>query len=557
MGKRSLRYERRKLNITKVVLAILLFGLVVASIVYLIKSINTLDENDVAKEENTSIPENIIQEEDTIINNIEKVAIDFGGQIIEKPKRDTYFVTKDGANYTIYGDGEIVQGTVIPWDGNEAKPAVDEAGNINIYSAAELAWVANRVISGEKNFNGVTITLRNNIDLGGRKGDDGTWEGPLWNSIVGFLEGEANQLGEVAKESLGEDTDVKNENLKRFAGVFNGNGCSIRGMRIDTQKRYQGLFGYQSGTISNLTIKFSNVNAGESSGILVGLNEGQIKNCKIENSSIYSEEKTGGLVGIAMTNSIIEDCEIDEFSKVSGKNNIGGLIGYINNNVSIQNLTSKAIVTGNNYVGGIAGVSFYGTSMKTLRTSGKVEGDNYVGGIIGYSQAEIESSKNNAFITGKNYIGGIVGLNHEMGNVINTVNEGNIKVVSENAGGIVGINNGSISSCYNKGEIDSTQTDKLTIGGICGQNLSDSIINTSYNIGKIKNKNYAGGVVGADFGSVTNCFCLDSCLEKDTEDTDYKTTEEEMKNNIISKLGNDYIADEENKNSGYPILNWQ
>ena len=173
MGKRSLRYERRKLNITKVVLAILLFGLVVASIVYLIKSINTFDENDVAKEENTSIPENIIQEEDTIINNIEKVAIDFGGQIIEKPKRDTYFVTKDGANYTIYGDGEIVQGTVIPWDGNEAKPAVDEAGNINIYSAAELAWVANRVISGEKNFNGVTITLRNNIDLGGRKGEDG------------------------------------------------------------------------------------------------------------------------------------------------------------------------------------------------------------------------------------------------------------------------------------------------------------------------------------------------------------------------------------------------
>ena len=66
--------------------------------------------------------------------------------------------------------------------------AIDEAGNINIYSAAELAWVANQVINGEKNFSGVTITLRKNIDLGARQKDDGTWEGPDWKPIIGFLD---------------------------------------------------------------------------------------------------------------------------------------------------------------------------------------------------------------------------------------------------------------------------------------------------------------------------------------------------------------------------------
>lgn len=559
MGKRSLDHEGKKLNLVKVCFAIILLVLVVISVIYLVKTINksNIEEiKDISKENIVNQEYNTV-EIPKIENNIEKIASDFGGQIIEKPKADTYYIAKDGVNYTAYSDGEIVQGTVIPWDGKEAKPAVDEAGNINIYSAAELAWVANRVISGEKNFNGVTITLRSNIDLGGRKTEDGSWEGPLWNSIIGFLEGEANQLGDVAKETLEEDLDIKNENLKRFAGAFNGNGCWIRGMRIDTQKRYQGLFGYQSGVISNLTIKYSDVKAGESSGILVGLNEGKIKNCRVENSSITSNEKTGGLVGIAMTNSIVEDCKIDKFSNVSGKKNIGGLIGYINNNVTIQNLTNESTVKGDEYIGGIAGVSFYGTTFKNLNSNGKTEGKLYVGGLVGYSQTDVENSVNNGLVVGEKYVGGLVGLNHEMGNVIDSINNGNIKVFNENAGGIVGINNGSITSCYNTGEIDSTQTDKLTIGGICGQNLSDSFINTSYNIGKIRNQNYAGGVVGADFGSITNCFCLNTCLEKDTEDTDYKTTEEEMKNNIIFKLGNDYKTDEENKNNGYPILKWQ
>lgn len=563
MGKRSLESNGRKLNLVKVGLAILLVIMVIASIVFLVKSINKSDEEKSTDNEvvNTAIEEENTVEKQVSINNIDKVVSDFGGEIKEKVKEDTYYISKDGEDFTAYADGEIVSGRIVLWDGSEAKPAIDEAGNINIYSAAELAWVANRVISGEKNFNGVTITLRRNIDLGGREKEDGTWEGNNWNSIIGFLDElpNASSGNTVANQDvvIDDSMEVKNENLKRFAGVFNGNGLSIRGMKIDTDKRYQGLFGYQSGTIQNLTIKYSNVKAGESSGILVGLNEGTIENCKIENSSISSGEKTGGLIGTAMTNTNIENCEIDENSKVTGENNVGGLIGYINNNVTILDSTSKAKVLGKEYVGGIAGISFYGTSLKKVKVEGSIEGENYVGGIVGYSQAEIVNSTNSAVVSGKNYVGGFVGLNYLMGNIIESFNEGKITVTDENAGGIVGLNNGSISNCYNKGEIDSTQTDKLTIGGICGQNGSESFINTSYNIGKIKNKNYAGGVVGADFGTISNCFCLDTCLEKDTNDTDYKKSEEEMKNNVISSIGEAFEKDENNINSGYPILYWQ
>lgn len=560
MGRRSLEPEGRKLNIGKVICAILLIVLVIVSIVFLVKSINNPENKEIDDQVSENSEENITENQ-VIENNIEKVVSDFGGEIKEKVKEDTYYISKDGADYTAYSDGEIVSGRVILWSGEEAKPAIDEAGNINIYSAAELAWVANRVITGEKNFSGVTITLRNNIDLGGRKNEDGTWDGNNWNSIIGFLDEipNANTGNTVENQDffVDDSMEVKNENLKRFAGVFDGNGYSIRGMKIDTDKRYQGLFGYQSGVISNLTIKYSNVKAGESSAILVGLNEGKIENCKIESSSITSGEKVGGLVGTAMTNSTIEGCEVDETVEVTGENNVGGIIGYINNNVTVQNSTSAAKVIGKEYVGGIAGISFYGTVFKNVNTEGIIEGEKYVGGFIGYSQAQIENSVNKASVSGNNYAGGLVGLNYLMGNIIDSINNGKVIVSEENAGGIVGLNNGSISNCYNKGEIDSSQTDSLTIGGICGQNGSESYIYTSYNVGKIKNKNYAGGVVGADFGTISNCFCLNTCLEKDTNDTDYKKTEEEMKNNIISDLGDGFKKDENNVNSGYPILSWE
>ena len=319
------------------------------------------------------------------------------------------------------------------------------------------------------------------------------------------------------------------------------------------------MFGYQSGTITDLTIIASYIkNASESAGILVGLNEGTIRNCKVENVEVNGKEKIGGIIGNAMTNSIIEGCEISN-SLINGKKYVGGVVGYINNNVSLQNITNKANVEGEEYVGGIAGITFFGTDLKNvINIADNIEGKEYVGGLIGYSQSQIENSySNNGIVKGNNYVGGLVGFNYLMGNITDSFNANKVIVTGDNAGGIVGVNNGSVSNCYNKGTIDSTLTENLRIGGVCGQNLSESYINTSYNIGMIDNMNYAGGLVGADFGTISNSFTIDNCLKKDTEDLDYRKTSEEMKNNVLSDLGASFKVDSSNINEGYPILNWQ
>lgn len=563
MGKRTLENStgERKLNLVKVFIVIILIVLVILGIYFLIKSINknetssNVDDNEV---KNKIIGEE--KNENTNDNTIDEIVAEFGGTILEQVKNDTYYVSKDGTDYTVYLDGEIIPGRIVPWNGEEAKPAIDEAGNINIYTAAELAWVARQVANGEKNFSGVTITLRDNIDLGARENEDGSWDGTNWNSIIGFLDTSPSKNAEGTQntEINDESTITTNENLKRFAGVFNGNGYIIRGMKIDNNERYQGLFGYVSGTVSDLTIKNSFIRAREGVGAITGLNEGRIVNCKVEKTIIKGTEKIGGLIGIAMTNSYIENCQTLKEVTVSADENIGGIVGYANNNASILNCVNNANLTGTNYVGGISGIVFYGSEIKEcLNNSSAISGGNYVGGLVGYSQAQIEKSSSTGTIIGKNYVGGLVGLNYVMGNITNSFNDAKITVSEDNGGGIVGLNNATIANCYNSGEIDCSKATGLRIGGICGQNLSESFIYTSYNIGKIKNENYAGGLVGADFGTISNSFWLDTCLENENAETDYKFSETEMKEKMSSDLGEYFKTDDLNINSGYPILIWQ
>lgn len=554
-GKREYKSQNtQKLNIFKVLIAIILVVIVIVGIVCLVKNTN---EESKLEEQKDVLKESLEDNEVTTEKTIEDVARDFGGEIKEKIKSDTYYVVKDEKEYTIYEDGEIVEGRVVMWDGSSQKPAIDEAGNVNIYNPAELRWVAEQVASGEKSFAGVTITLRKSLDFGARKNDQDVWEGTKWTPIIGFLEPKSE---ETQTEQVPENAEVTQEYLKRFAGTFIGNGCSIRGLYVNSENKYSGLFGYQTGVITGLNIKNSFISGTDSVGAIVGLNAGTIQNCTIEGTEVIGKEKVGGLVGTTMTSSVIEDCKSEgNKNLIVGDKYVGGIVGYVNNNANILRTINNSNVSGSQYVGGISGISFYATVIKdTTNYAEKIVGEEYVGGLVGYSQSQIENSSNQSkgTVVAKNYVGGLVGANYVMGNITDCFNSSKIISNKDNCGGIVGINNANITNCYNLGEIDASKAEGTKIGGICGQNTSNSYIYTSYNIGKIAASSVAGGVVGADFGTISNCYYLDT-VSKQIPKTDYSKTDEEMKNNLLESLGENYKIDSENKNSGYPILLWQ
>lgn len=555
-GRREYRdYSGKKLNIKKVLIVLILLIAVIVGIVLLVKYINNTDKNLENKKDEL---ESSLESNELSVKTIEDIVSEFGGEIKEKIKRDTYYVVKDEKEYTLYEDGEIVEGRVVMWDGTSQKPAIDEAGNINIYNPAELRWIAEQVSSGEKSFAGVTITLRNSLDFGARKNADGVWEGTKWTPIIGFLD--QSQTDSINDSLADENADITEEHLKRFAGTFIGNECSIRGIYVDTDTRYAGLFGYQTGTITSINLKNSYIKGVDSVGAIIGLNGGTIQNCSIQNVEIIGTEKVGGIVGTTMTSSVIEDCKTEgKQNIIIGDKYVGGIAGYVNNNANISRVENNANISGNQYIGGISGISFYATVIKdSTNYAEKIVGTQYVGGLVGYSQSQIENSSNQSkgTVEAKNYVGGLVGANYVMGNITDSFNSSKVITTQDNCGGIAGINNANISNCYNIGEIDSLEAEGTKIGGICGQNISDSYIYTSYNVGKINAKSVAGGVVGADFGTISNCYFLNS-VSKQVQNEDYSKTDEEMKNTILDTLGESYKADSENKNSGYPILLWQ
>ncbi len=560
--------EGKHIHIGRVILVIIIITLIIFGIYLVVnrKKIFSVKDN----ENHQKVEEAIFNKEKTI----EEILAEFGGEVIEQPKEDTYFVSKEGNMYTIYADGDIVEGQIIPWNGESKEIAADEAGNYNVYSAEELKWVADKIINGEKNFNGVTITLRNNIDLGARPKKDGTWEGPIWTSMIGFLDeikkeqpsqeqidGQSdntqNNLENVEEKATVVDEVSENvvaeEKLKRFAGIFNGNGFTIRGVYIDSDKNYQGLFGHSSGIIQNLAIKNSYISGGNGTGALIGLNAGIIQNCYTENTIVKGKsDKVGGIVGITMSGSKIENC-YTKLGSIEGNNASGGIVGYANNNASILASYNMANITGKAYTGGIVGIMFYGSIIQSTYNTGTIVGSDYTGGIAGYTATQIEKCYNTGSVTGENYVGGIVGVNFTMGNIIISYNTGNV-IGNNNIGGIAGTNNASISSCYNVGKIE---TEGYRAGGICGQNGTDSYIYTSYNVGDIEGKRNLGGIAGGDFGTSSNCYYLkDASIAIENEEQCRNS--EQIKADILSDLGAEFTKDDSaNINQGYPVLTWQ
>ncbi len=538
-GRRYSKKEYGKLNIIKVVITIIIICIAIFCIYKLVNRNKTTDKSEVKE-----LGREIIHEEQKIkekAKTIDDYVEQYNAVLIDKVKDDTYYISIDGKECTLYSNGNLADGKIPLWNGESKEIKIDkDTKAITINTAEEFKWFADQIISGEKNFKGLDVVLNNNLDLGGRIKDDGTLDGNKWNSIVAILE---------KVEGSNE------ENLKGFAGTFDGNNHWIRGMIIESNNNYQGLFGYSNGTIRNLSLVNCYISGNEGVGAFVGLNAGKLDNCRIENVSVNGTTKVGGFVGINMTDSHIENCstEKDNSTINASGDYAGGIVGYLNNNSDISNCENRSDINGKNYVGGLVGISFFGTEIiNSSSIDSKILGEDYVGGLVGYSQSGIDKCFNKSVVAGTSHVGGIAGINYVMGNIGLSYNSGNVDAKDDFVGGIAGLNNATIVSTYNTGEVMSKATEKeVSVGGICGQNLSESAVNNSYNIGKIIGTGYTDGVVGANFGMISNCYYLESSIKAKTN---MSKTEEEMKN---LKLDDDFKPDSNNTNNGYLVLNWQ
>ena len=307
-----------------------------------------------------------------------------------------------------------------------------------------------------------------------------------------------------------DQTPIGNTKDNAFKGKFDGLDNSIFGLRIDnSDNKYAatGLFGFTDGAImGNVT--------------LIAGNDGV--------SIQGGDADTGAFIGHAVNTTVKG---VNSTLKVSGKNNVGGIIGYAKDD------------TGRTYsfadASGSVQPDSRSSELSNLTNTGNVSGFSNVGGLVGYmnggklsndeeNRVQYKGSYNLGKITGidngSNNIGGLIGKaeNATVGGTKNTLINYNTVEGGYNVGGIVGsVENTTVANASNEGVVKAN-----------GFTIDSYIFHTDYNSWKnndaltgthkaeVRAAN-VGGIVGSssagsELKDVTNKADVSSALVKKT-----------------------------------------
>lgn len=286
-------------------------------------------------------------------------------------------------------------------------------------------------------------------------------------------------------------TPIGNSYNFRFQGIFNGNGYEIQNLKL-TSSSYNG----------------NEIQNGPTDGYAVGLFGylyGEVKNLGVSNVNISSRaDYVGGLAGYLGDNITLNNCYVT--GSVTRTNDYanayntiaysatGGLVGYMAQRSIVKASHADVSLTANNtmsVIGTLAGVMGDYSTIENSYAKGSITGGKYTGGLVGSvynSNITIKSSFTNVTVAGNNTMGGILGSAYNSNLMIsNTQSGGLIKNNTSNAtyitaGGIVGLvtvensRTVSILNCTTNASINISTTSGYEVytGGIIASSSSSS-----------------------------------------------------------------------------------
>ena len=160
-----------------------------------------------------------------------------------------------------------------------------------------------------------------------------------------------------------------------------------------------------------------------------------------------------------------------------------GLFGYIGANGKISNVgVSDSYFQFSAEGGGVCGVNC--GVLQNCSNSSTVIGTGQtaiIGGVCGTNSGTVRDCKNTGSVRGHETIGGVCGRNEFNAIIENCFNEGTFSETVESVGGVCGENRGTIKSCYNTASVSGTDY----LGGVCGSNSDDGTITNCFNEGTV------------------------------------------------------------------------
>lgn len=253
-----------------------------------------------------------------------------------------------------------------------------------------------------------------------------------------------------------------------FRGVYDGASLTIMNFEAQAPTGTQdiGLFMLNYGTIKDLALSSAKLTGLKKCGGIASQNFGNIIGSSVENLTFTgTQEDIGGITGINGIGGNIEDCRVSNTTINNGDNTnrLGGVAGQNLGNI-IRTQVDTLALNGGEKIGGIAGVNT-GNIGYCLVSNADISGkSNHIGGIAGESSNSVTYSGvrystvkhiHNANTDGNNTVGGIVGYNSVSSATVRDVFFLSVEditaidktadaPVSDNGGGIVGQNSGTV-----------------------------------------------------------------------------------------------------------------
>ncbi len=201
----------------------------------------------------------------------------------------------------------------------------------------------------------------------------------------------------------------------------------------------------------------------------------------------------GGKSSDNQGNTIIDNCSATlSFDGTNSSLYVGGIIGYLNDQTQVLNSSANVDIVTNgegSHLGGIVGYATYGGGkIINSSASGYIEGHQNLGGIVGYinNGAQIDGSYADIIVNGTKILGGIAGYVYRSGSIINSYSTGAVygdEYISGLAG-YVYVNNNSaptFENNYSLASVDYERFGGTLVGAVTKTNISYPDVNLDSN----------------------------------------------------------------------------
>ena len=355
--------------------------------------------------------------------------------------------------------------------GGAMRPVLASEYSTTITNAHQLELIAMNLAG--------TYTLGSNIDLSATSGTSG-----LWITSEGFAPIGAGST--------------------HFSGSLNGNGYTIGNLSLTGAGNYAGLFGYNTGTISNVDLTASISTSAYATGALVGWNDGTLNDDEVSGTISGGGSHIGGMAGV---NTGTVESSNASMTITSSAYSSGGLVGYNSGEVSEDWFLGTVTATGT-LAGGLVAFNVHGTVTDSSAVYGTVSDSGEAeGGLVGWNEGGTVTDGISAMtVSGSaSHAGGLLGVNDE-GTVSGSYATGTVTASGADAGGLVAYNSGSLSYDYATGAVTGSAAAE---GGLVGwnQGTTTSIVYASGAVMDTAAAAHVGGLIGANLsGTLSDAY---------------------------------------------------